>query len=87
VVAHTSNPRTLEAEAEAEAGDLCEFKVSLAYRVSSRSHRAVTQRNPILEKTSKQANKQTKTKTKQSPKTTITKEMSIGILTSYTKGE
>jgi hypothetical protein len=38
--------------------DLCEFKASLVYRVSSRIARA-TQRNLVL-KTNKQANKQTK---------------------------
>ena len=49
--------------------DLCEFKASLVYRVSSRIVRAVTQRNPVLRNqtipnpktktnTNKQANKQ-----------------------------
>ena len=41
VVAHTFNPSTQEAEAS-------EFKASLVYRVSSRTPRAVTERNPVL---------------------------------------
>ena len=39
--------------------DLCEFEASLAYRGSSRTARAVTQRNSVLKKP-----KQNKTKTK-----------------------
>ena len=31
-------------------GDLCEFEVSLVYTASSRTARAVTQRNPVLKK-------------------------------------
>ena len=30
--------------------DLCKFKTSLVYRASSRTARAVTQRNPVLKK-------------------------------------
>ena len=45
MVAQTFNSRT----EEAEAGDLCEFRASLIYRVSSRIARA-TQRNPVMEK-------------------------------------
>ena len=30
--------------------DLCEFEASLVYKASSRTARAVTQRNPVLEK-------------------------------------
>ena len=37
--------------------DLCEFQDSLIYRVSSRTARAVTQRNPVSE--NKQKNKKT----------------------------
>jgi hypothetical protein len=33
--------------------DLCEFKGSLIYRVSSRTARAVTQRNPVSKKKKK----------------------------------
>ena len=55
VVAHAFNPSTSEAE---EGGDLCEFAVSLVCKASSRTVRAVTQRNPVLKnKTSKQRNK------------------------------
>ena len=40
--------------------DVCEFKTSLVYKVSSRTTRAVTQRNPVLKKK--------KSKTKQTNK-------------------
>ena len=30
--------------------DICEFETSLVYRVSSRTARTVTQRNPVLKK-------------------------------------
>ena len=33
--------------------DLCEFKSNLVYRVSSRTARAVTQRNPVLKTATK----------------------------------
>ena len=33
--------------------DLCEFKASLVYRVSSRTARIITQRNPVLTKQKK----------------------------------
>ena len=41
---HAFNP----SPREAEAGDLCEFKVSLAYRVSFRTGTKATQRNTVL---------------------------------------
>jgi hypothetical protein len=50
---HTFDPSTQEAEATQSS----EFKASLVYNVSSRMARA-TKRNPVLKKTSKQANKQ-----------------------------
>ena len=37
--------------------DLCEFEVSLVYRVSSRTARAVIQRNPVLKQTKKKEKK------------------------------
>jgi len=43
------NPSTQEGETEA---DLCDFEASLVYRVSSRTARAVTQRNCVLKKES-----------------------------------
>jgi hypothetical protein len=47
-------------EAEAEAGKISEFKVSLVYKVSSRTARAI-QRNPVSKnQPTKQTNKQTK---------------------------
>ena len=46
VVMHTFNPSTWKAEAQA---DLCEFKARLVYKESSRTNRAVTQRNPVSE--------------------------------------
>lgn len=55
MVSHTFNSST----GEVEAVDLYEFKAKLAYRVSSRPPRAVTQSNPILKK---------QNKTKQLPK-------------------
>ena len=33
---------------ESESVDVCEFKASMVYKVSSRTARAVTQRNPVL---------------------------------------
>ena len=39
--------------------NLCVFKASLVYKVSSRTIRAITQRNPVLKITNKQTNKQT----------------------------
>ena len=45
VVMHISNPSLQEAE----AGSLCDFKATLADRVSSRTARA-TQRNPVSKK-------------------------------------
>ena len=33
--------------------DLCEFKISLVYKVSSRTARVVTQRNPVSKKKEK----------------------------------
>ena len=47
-VANTFNPSTWEAEAEVV--DLCEFKASLVYRLSSRTARAITQQNSVLKK-------------------------------------
>ena len=44
VVAHAFNPSSREAK---EGGFFSEFEVSLVYKVSSRSARAV-QRNPVL---------------------------------------
>ena len=49
--------------------ELCEFKVSLVYRVSSRTARAVRQRNPV----SKQ-NKQTITTKKKTEKPKVIKK-------------
>jgi hypothetical protein len=49
VVAHAFNPSTREAE----AGGFLEFEASLAYRVSSRTARAI-QRNPVLKNKTKQ---------------------------------
>ena len=40
---HTFNPGTWEAQT-----DLCELKISLVYKASSRTVRTVTQRNPVL---------------------------------------
>jgi hypothetical protein len=45
VVAHAFSPTTGEAEAETER-DLCEFKASLVYKVSSRIATAI-KRNPV----------------------------------------
>ena len=45
VVVHAYNPSA----PEQRQADLCEFKATLVYRVSSRTARAVTQRNPISE--------------------------------------
>ena len=36
--------------------DICKFKASLVYKVSSRTARAVTQRNPVSEKTNTMKN-------------------------------
>jgi hypothetical protein len=36
--------------------DLCEFKASLVYKASSKTVRAVTQRNPVLKNKTKQIN-------------------------------
>ena len=44
--------------------DLCEFKAGLVYRVSSRTVRAVIQRNPVL-KNQKQMKTKQQNKTKQ----------------------
>jgi hypothetical protein len=55
VVVHDFNPSTTEQKQV----DLCEFKASLVYRVSSRTDRD-TQRNPVM----KNKNKQTTTTTK-----------------------
>ena len=41
--------------------DLCEFEASLVYRVSFRTARAVTQRNPVLKKTKNNNNKKNPT--------------------------
>ena len=49
VLAHTFNHSTQEAE----AGDLCEFKASLVYRVSYRTAKA-TQWNPASKNKTKQ---------------------------------
>ena len=49
MVTHTFNLNTWEAE----AGVLCEFKASLINRASSRTARAVTQRNPVSERNRK----------------------------------
>ena len=57
--------------------DLCEFKISLVYRVSSRTVRTVTQRNPVS-KTNKQTNKQTKATTTTKTKTNQTKRLTLG---------
>ena len=46
MVAYTFDPSTWEAE----QSDLCEFQASLVHKVSSRTARAVTQRNPVLKK-------------------------------------
>jgi hypothetical protein len=54
VVAHTFNPST----PEAKAGGFLEFEVSLVYKVSSRTARAI-QRNPVSKKQNKTKNKQT----------------------------
>ena len=43
MLAHTFDPNTYEAEQT----DICEFKASLIYKVSSRTARA-TQRHPVL---------------------------------------
>ena len=45
VMVLTFNLSTWEAEKQT---DLCEFKTSVVYRASSRTARAVTQRNPVL---------------------------------------
>ena len=52
VVVHGFNPSTWEAK----AGDLCEFKASLVYRMSSRTAKA-TQRNRVLKKQKKKETK------------------------------
>jgi hypothetical protein len=44
VVVHTFNPRL----GRKRQADLCGFKSSLVYKVSSRKARAVTHRNPVL---------------------------------------
>jgi len=46
IVVHTFNPSTWESK----ASELCEFKASLVYIVSSKTARA-TQRNPVSKKT------------------------------------
>jgi hypothetical protein len=63
VVAHAFNP--------SRGRRISEFEVSLVYRVSSRTARAI-QRNPVSKKTNKQTNKKTKTKNKQTNKKTQT---------------
>ena len=40
--------------------DLCEFKISLVYKVSSRTARVVTQRNPVSKKKKKRKEKERK---------------------------
>ena len=45
VVAHAFNPLALERQRKA---DLCESEASLVYKMSSRTTRAVTWRNPVL---------------------------------------
>jgi hypothetical protein len=63
---------------------ISEFKVSLIYRVSSRTARD-TQRNPVSK--NKQTNKQTKKKTKQDPYTYGT-TLEVGLDTQvYTRYE
>jgi hypothetical protein len=52
VAAHVSNPSTQKAE----AGRISEFEDSLVYRVNSGTTRAVTQRNPVLQKEKKSPN-------------------------------
>ena len=47
--------------------DLCEFRVSLVYRVSSKTSRA-TQRNPVLENKTKQKIKEEEEKKKEEEK-------------------
>jgi hypothetical protein len=47
--------------------DLCEFRVSLVYRVSSKTSR-VTQRNPVLENKIKQKIKEEEEKKKEEEK-------------------
>ena len=63
MVAHTFNPSTWEAEAEAGGFLISEFEASLVYKVSSRTSKA-TQRNSCLEK-QKTTKKEKRKKTKQ----------------------
>ena len=55
--------------------DLCEFKANLVYTSSSRTARAVTQRNPVSK------NKQT-SKHKTNPDPPLTQSMSLELVTS-----
>jgi hypothetical protein len=55
-VAHAFDPSTWMRQRQAH---LCEFKVSLVYKVSFRTVRTITQRNPVLDKQNK--TKQNKT--------------------------
>ena len=69
VVVHTLIP-VLGRQKQA---DLCEFKASLVYRVSSRTVKA-TQRSPVLKNKTKQTNKQ-KNQTKQMKTSTTTNKI------------
>jgi hypothetical protein len=61
-VAHAFDPSTQEAESD----DVCDFEISLVYRVSSRTAGPVTQRNPVSK--NNKTNKQTKGKQNQKGK-------------------
>ena len=73
-MAHTFNPSTWEADA---VRSLSEFEASLVYRASSRTARAVTQRNPI---SINQTNKQTKEPRKNKQKEQKIKSVVISVL-------
>jgi hypothetical protein len=62
---------------------ISEFKVSLVYRVSSRTARA-TQRNPVSKNKNQKTNKQKKTKTKKQ-KSKQTKKQTTTTTTTTTK--
>jgi hypothetical protein len=61
VVAHAFNPSSREAK---EGGFFSEFEVSLVYKVSSRTARAI-QRNPASKKTNNNNKNKKQNKTKQ----------------------
>jgi hypothetical protein len=65
VVAHTFNPGIQHLGGRGRR--ISEFEASLAYRVSSRTNRAI-QKNPVSKKQKRKQNKQTKTKNKQKKK-------------------